>query len=110
MNTLPQTEHSLTTFVADYLRSHRLFGAACRVRCNEVAPLTLPESWELCREITAHEMSHDEALLADYLVRLVAAKGWREIEVGMRALQATKSSRAACDAIMAYPSPEGSES
>lgn len=110
MSTIPQTEHSLTTFVADYLRSHRLFGAACRVRCNEAAPLTLPESWELCREIIERDGDLHSKMLADYLVRLVAAKGWREIEVGMRALQATKSNRAACDAIMAYQPPEGSES
>lgn len=48
---LPQTPHSLVTFVADYLRHLRFYGAAARVRCHEAAPLTPPESWELCREI-----------------------------------------------------------
>lgn len=100
---IPQTEQDLLSFVADYLRMYGFRGAACRVMCHDARPLTEPESWEMCAEIMARGIDKDAALLADYLVRLVAMNAWAEIEVGMRTLQSTKSARAACDAIMAHP-------
>ncbi len=102
MSNPPQTEQHLTNFVANYLHNLGLYGAACRVRCHGACPLTPPESWELSREIVARGIGQDATALADYLVRLVAMGGWAEIDAGMRALRSTKSSRAACDAILAH--------
>ena len=96
----PKPEH-LLRWVADYLNSRGLRGAACRVRVADVAPLSLSEVWSMAQETRERDLPAETKRLADCLVILVQSGGWKAIEAAARALDTTRSASAACHALMA---------